>query len=73
MTNKGRGSKGPGPIEARARGFCPPSHWGCRGQEGPGDKSIICSAGMTDIRRVGRIKSRETESVPYIFLGSIFG
>ena len=24
MTNKGRGSKGPGPIEARARGFCPP-------------------------------------------------
>ena len=24
VTNKGRGSKGPGPIEARARGFCPP-------------------------------------------------
>ena len=24
MTNKGRGSKGPDPTEARARGFCPP-------------------------------------------------
>ena len=24
MTNKGRGSKGPGLIGARARGFCPP-------------------------------------------------